>query len=372
MDRGLRVLARAETNHPMRFLLTWAVVTVIAVSMMPRIIIDTDFLSFFRSNSSVRTDFAAVDRLLTGAGVLYVTFDGSSEGTFREPENLRLLQKIQQDIEGIEGVGEVISVVDFITVIHGALEGKPPAEAGIPDTRPAVAEIVFMIPKNRLRRFATSNHSSANLVVRTGTIGSRQMRRLEEQIWQVVSEAIAGNGDLQAQITGNTVLLNKSADGVAGNQALTVGSAAASIFVLMWVFLRSWRLAALAMIPNIVPVLVFYGVLGLGAAPLSLPTSLIGAITLGIAIDDTVHFLVAYQRERAKGYEPREASEHCVRIVGRPIVITTVMLFIGFNVLLLSEFATLGQFGYLAAMTMVICLSTDLGLLPALVVRARA
>ncbi len=197
------------------------------------------------------------------------------------------------------------------------------------------------------------------------------MRRLEDRIREVISDGV-GKGDVRAQVTGNTILLNKSADGVAQSQTLTVGSAAATIFVLMWVFLRSWRLAALAMIPNIVPVLVFYGVLGAGAAPLSLPTSLIGAITLGIAVDDTVHFLVAYQRERAKGYEPREASEHCVRIVGRPIFITSVMLFIGFNVLLLSEFATLGQFGYLAAMTMAICLSTDLTMLPALVVRARA
>ena len=371
MNRGLGVLASVETAHPTRFLLGWAVVTVIAVLLMPRIIIDTDFLTFFRANSSVRTDFDAVSRLLTGAGVVYVTFDGPGEGAFREPENLRLLQEVQREIEGIEGVSEVISVVDFISVIHSALEEKSPAEAGLPKTRPAVAEIIFMIPKNQLRRFATSNHSSANLVVRTGTIGSRRMRRLEDRIREVILNGV-GEGDLRARVTGNTILLNKSADGVARNQTLTVGSAAVPIFVLRWVFLRSWRLAALAMIPNIVPVLVFYGVLGAGAAPLSLPTSLIGAITLGIAVDDTVHFLVAYQRERAKGYEPREASEHCVRIVGRPIFITSVMLFIGFNVLLLSEFATLGQFGYLAAMTMAICLSTDLGLLPALVVRARA
>ena len=371
MDQALGLLAGAEVDYPMRFILGWGVATVLAVVLIPRIIIDTDFLTFFRVSSPVRTQFDAVDRLLTGAGVVFITFNGDEEGTFREPVNLRALREVQRELERVEGVDEVLSLVDFVTVIHGALEGTPPDEVDVPATRAATAEMIFMIPKDQLRRFATSNHSSANLVVRTGTIGSRRMRQLEERIRKVVSAgALAEKVD--TQVTGNTILLNKSADGVAGNQALTVGSAAFTIFVLMWVVFRSLRLALVAMIPNITPVLIFYGVLGLGAAPLSLPTSLIGAITLGIAIDDTVHFLNAYQRERAKGHEPHEAAAHCVRTVGRPIVITSVMLFVGFNVLLLSEFATLGQFGYLAAMTMAVCLSTDIGLLPALVVRARA
>ena len=111
---------------------------------------------------------------------------------------------------------------------------------------------------------------------------------------------------------------------------------------------------------------------GAGAAPLSLPTSLIGSIALGIAIDDTMHFVVAYLARRRSGLTPDQAAEQCVRQVGRPIVMTSIMLVVGFLVILASGFGTLREFGALTALTMGICLVTDLLLLPALLVRIRA
>lgn len=123
------------------------------------------------------------------------------------------------------------------------------------------------------------------------------------------------------------------------------------------------------MAPNIAPVLIFFGVLGTGIAPLSLPTSLIGSIALGIAIDDTMHFLVAYRAQRALGRGPEPAVRHCIRSVGRPIVLTSIMLVVGFLMILISGFATLQEFGYLTAFTLAVCLATDLILLPALLIR---
>jgi hypothetical protein len=125
----------------------------------------------------------------------------------------------------------------------------------------------------------------------------------------------------------------------------------------------------IAMLPNVVPVLVFFGMLGLGAAPLSIPTSLIGSIALGIAVDDTMHFLVAYRTQRNQGEATADAVRRCIRQVGRPIFMTSVMLVAGFLVILASGFATLQEFGVLTALTMGICLSTDLLLLPALLVQ---
>jgi predicted RND superfamily exporter protein len=123
------------------------------------------------------------------------------------------------------------------------------------------------------------------------------------------------------------------------------------------------------MVPNLVPVVIFFGALGVGAAPLSLPTSLIGSVALGIAVDDTVHFLVRYGRERRLGVDPEEAALLCARRAGRAIAITSFMLMAGFLVVGLSSFATLREFGILSAATMGICLLTDLVLLPALLVR---
>jgi hypothetical protein len=176
---------------------------------------------------------------------------------------------------------------------------------------------------------------------------------------------------LQARVTGNAILLARSADGIARGQPLSILMAALAIFLVIAIGLRSPKLGAVAMLPNLLPILIFFGLLGLGAAPLSLPTSLIGCIALGVAIDDTVHFLVRYRSERQRGATPEEAAIRCTRFVGRPIVVTSLTVVVGFLVVALSDFATLREFGVLTAATMLLCLLTDLILLPAFLSRTR-
>jgi hypothetical protein len=167
-------------------------------------------------------------------------------------------------------------------------------------------------------------------------------------------------------------LLARSADGIAESQPQTVGLAAGVIFLLVWGSLRSLRLGVVAMIPNLVPVIIYYGMLGAGLAPLSLPTSLIGSVALGITIDDTVHTLARYRDERRAGLSPEAAVQRTARHVGRAVLITAAMLVLGFAVMGLSDFAKLQEFGWLSAATLSVCLLTDLLLLGALLVRTRA
>ena len=103
------------------------------------------------------------------------------------------------------------------------------------------------------------------------------------------------------------------------------------------------------MVPNACPVLLFFGLLGAGVAPLSLPTSLIASVALGISIDDTVHYLVRYRDERRQGLDPAGAITVTSRQVGRPMLMAALMLILGFLVVALSGFATLRQFGLLSA-----------------------
>ncbi len=370
IERGLQAIGRLTVRHAGRCLIAWALLTAIALALIPRIVIDTDFLRFFDEDSLVRSDFDSVNRLLAGTIPLYVTLIGPGEGTFREPAVLAAVERLQQRIAGLDAVSQVLSTVDLIRVANHAIEGGREGTDRIPDTRAAVAEVVFMIPKAKLRRFATSNHSKANLVVRTGSLGSAAMRDLEQQI-RVEIEAVGLPPEIHPDVVGNATLLSHSADGIARNQVMQVGFAALAILVLVCAVFRSVSLGLLSMLPNIVPVVLYFGVLGTGITTLSLPTSLIGCIALGIAIDDTVHFLVAYRHRRAAGETPEVAVADVIRTVGRPIVITSFTLVLGFLAMLLSGFATLREFGYLTALTMGICLTTDLILLPALLVRWR-
>jgi predicted RND superfamily exporter protein len=370
LDAVLDALARLATRSPGAVLAGWLAVTAVAAWAIPRIEIDTDYLSYFDERSEIRSDFEAVNRLLSGAVPIYVVLSGSAPGAFREPEALRAMERIQRRLDDTPGVSRTVSMVDFVRVLHRVVSDDDPAAERIPDTRSAVADLVFMIPKSDLSRFTNVNQSRANILVRTGEVGSAAIRGLVSRIEEIVADEPMPAG-ISTAITGNAVLLGRSADAIAASQPRSVGAAAIAILLLMSWVLRSVRLGLVAMIPNAIPIVLFFGGLGWGVASLSLPTSLIASIALGIAVDATAHYLVRYRAERLLGASPSEAVFRSNRGVGRPIALASITLVLGFAVVALSGFATLREFGLLSAATMLVCAATDLLLLPAVLVRAR-
>jgi predicted RND superfamily exporter protein len=367
LDARLAALAGGAARHRVAVMALCAGAAVAAVAAIPRIEIDTDYLSFFSADDPVRRDFEAVNRLLAGAVPIYVSLHGDP-GDFRDPELLGKLETLQARIDRVPGVSRSLSFLETLRVLNRAIERDDPAQERIPDSRAGVSELLFMVPKGELARFMNVDHSRANLVVRTGEVGSASVRELSDRLEEELAEA---GLPVEGAVTGNAILLNRSADGIAEGQPRTVGVAALAIFVLIAAALGSGRLGAVAMLPNLLPVLLFFGLLGAGVAPLSLPTSLIGSVALGIAIDDTAHFLFRYRREREGGASPRDAVRETGRRVGRAIAVTSLMLCIGFGVVAFSGFATLREFGLLSAATMGLCVLADLVLLPAVLGRGR-
>lgn len=362
LDGRLAALTGAAVRHRRAVIAASALAGLVAVVLIPHIVIDTDYLSFFDRNDPVRRDFEEVNHDLSGAVPIYISLEGAP-GAFRDPALLHRLQALQTRVDRIPGVSRTLSFLETLRALNRAVERGDPAEERIPDSRAGVSELLFMIPKGELGRFTNVDNSRANLVVRTGEVGSAQVRVLAARLEKALADAhlpVAG------VVTGNAILMSRSDDAIAEGQPRSVGVAALAIFLLIALVLRSWRLGIVAMLPNLLPVLIFFGLLGAGVATLSLPTSLIGCIALGIAVDDTAHFLFRYRHERSLGLSPPDAVRETGRRVGRPIALTSVMLCTGFGMIALSGFATLREFGLLSAGTMLICVVADLVLLPAL------
>jgi predicted RND superfamily exporter protein len=370
MDRALAAIADFTRTRPTPIIAAFALAVAAAASLIPRIEIDTDYLSFFSADAPIRRDFETVDRLLAGAVPLYVTLQGGGTGAFRAPEALRAIERLQTEAEKIPGVSRTHSLADVIRVLNRATEKDDPAQERIPDTQPAVADLVFLAPKQDISRYANANQSRANVVVRTGAVGTKEVRRVDAALHAAVRAAALPEG-IVAEVTGNPILLAHSADGIASGQPQSVAIATLTCLVIATIGIRSLRIGFVAMTPNVIPVMLFFGMLGAGVAPLSLPTSLIGCVALGITVDDTVHYLARYRDERAAGRDPETANRICQRMVGRANVVTSFTLIAGFLVIALSSFATLREFGLLSAATMAMCLAGDLFLLPAILHRFR-
>jgi len=139
------------------------------------------------------------------------------------------------------------------------------------------------------------------------------------------------------------------------------------ISLLLIAALKSWRLGLLSLVPNLFPALMTFGIWGFFVGQVGLTVAIVGTLTLGIVVDDTVHFLSKYQRARTElGKNAEEAVRYAFHTVGRALVITTVVLVLGFSTLILSGFKINADMGILTAMAISIALILDVFCLPPL------
>jgi predicted RND superfamily exporter protein len=125
----------------------WGALLALALVAIPRIEIDTDYLTFFDEEAQVRRDFQRVNDLLAGAVPLFVVIDGNGPGYLRDPAVLREIEALQQRIDVLPGVGRTLSLLDTLRVLNRAVGRDDPAQERIPDTRAGVTELLFMFPK---------------------------------------------------------------------------------------------------------------------------------------------------------------------------------------------------------------------------------
>src|SRR5690606_37609458 len=212
LERGLGVLHGAATRRPEPFIAAALVAAGVAGWAVPRIVVDTDYVSFFAEDAPVRRDFDTVNRLLAGAIPLFVVLEGEGPGAFREPPALRALEALQARVARIAGVPHTAAVADLLRSMNRAVEGDDPAAERIPDERAAVSELLQLAPKDELGRFVSGDQSRANLVVRTGEVGSAAIRRLTAALRAAIRseldgerDAMPGAGRLVAEPTGNAI-----------------------------------------------------------------------------------------------------------------------------------------------------------------------
>lgn len=219
--------------------------------------------------------------------------------------------------------------------------------------------------------YVSVEHNEARLSVRVRD-SDESLRRNEllERI-RVQLPAAAGLEPDQVCLAGLLVLYNNVLQDLFDSQILTLGITMALLSAMFLVLLRSWRLALIAIVPNVFPVAVVLGAMGWMGLPLDMMTITIAAIGVGIAVDDTIHYLNRFRAEFAtdRSYIPAMQRSH--RTVGRAMCYTTVAIAIGLLVLTLSQFVPTIRFGLLTALAMIVALLADLTILPAILVMAR-
>ena len=353
-------LAALARGHRRALLWAGAGFAALAVAGLTRLTVNTDYLANFAPHSAVRANFATLNERFAGAVPLQVVVEGEERDTFKTPQALRALDELARWLEAQPEIGGVYTLLDYLGELEAALAPDRVDADPVPPSSAYASDLILLGASEDIRRFADAAFSSTLLQVRAREIASADLNALTARIEARLARL---PGNLRGDVTGSSVLIAQTLDEVTRGQVLSLLAAFVPIALALALLFRSLRLAALALIPNVLPILGFFGILGWTGIPLNLTTSLVAAVVLGIAVDDSIHFFARLEAARHAG---AGALERALEAVLRPVTFTTAGLVLGFATLLGATLRSSAEFGLLAALTLAIAWLLDLTFSPAL------
>lgn len=314
---------------------------------------ETDFTRNFRQDSQLVREYEFVEHQFGGAGVWDILLPPRAKLTNDYLD--RVLRLEQELTDNVPQLGKAISIADVLDAGAGAL--KPLRLVGLPVMQATLPEFVGAI----YRRSADEVQLRVLL---------RSPERLEAAAKNELISAVRGRAQTEfpgAEVTGYYVLLNQLIESLLRDQWITFSVAAVAILVMMAFAFRSVSLALVTLIPNALPVLLLFGAMGLLGVKVNMGAAMIAAVSLGLSVDGSIHYVMSYLRERREGVSMNEALVSVQNTVGRAAIFATLALVVGFSTLCFSEFIPTIYFGTLVSLSMIGGLVGNLLVLPLLI-----
>ena len=374
-DRRLRapmmnLLANAVLRYRKAIIWGWLVVVAAMILAVPRNELNDVLVHFFDESVEFRQDTDFMDERLSGNTLLEYSLHASVEGGVTDPRFLADVADFAGWYRQQPPVRHVAVITDTFRQLNKSLHGDDPAAYRIPESKELAAQYLVLyelsLPEGlNLNNQLDRSRTATRVTISAETLSSREVLELNARAEAWLKE----NAPHVAVVntTGPAALF--AYIGQRNIRAMVVGTMVVllAISAVLLFALRSLRLGVVSIVLNLVPAILGFGVWGLTVAQVGLSLSVVVAMTVGIVVDDTVHFLGKYRRARREdGLSPEEAVRHAFDTAGEAMFTTTVVLVAGFLILVFSPFVPTAQVGVLTAMIIGFALVADLTLLPAL------
>lgn len=377
----MHALARLSSRYRHTVITAGALIMMTSVWYGSAIQVGSDFQSFFRETDPIRQATDKINRSLVGSMTFYVVIDGLEPNVIKKWDTLWRIKNLQLYIDTLPGVEKTISFVDYCEMLDRGIQEIPlaPAEGEVLETPPpeekatfwsnpdqlkGVMRLVFLNASGVASVVNHPNYSRSTILVRTSLSRSREIATLVERIETFAQGHFPP--ELTVHPTGNLVLLTRTTGDIINGQIQSLALTAGVIFLLMATMFLSVRVGLIAMVPNIFPLFVFFGLMGLTGTELNFGTNIIASIALGVAVDDTIHIMMRLSKAVRTTTDQEQALLETLSTVGKPALYASLVLVLGFLTLSFSTFVPIREFGLLSATTILFGLVGEITLLPAL------
>lgn len=366
VDRALAGLASWVRRRAVAILLVSSAVLALLAAGIGRIEADMNDVETFPEAAPVRVASQVMDRDLGGSVPLVFTVEHADLGHFADPEVARRIARFRASLLEDPRIRRVTSYAEYLKLMHREFFNGEPKRYRIPDTPEAVAQLLLLNGDARLDEYLDPEQRRVRVVARTVEHDTMELAELFARYETELGQLFPATGGYQVVATGGSRVHAEATKTLIQSQtrSLTVGGGIILLMVLL-VF-GSLRIGLLAIPGNLIPVTAALGMLGWLGIRLDAATVMIAVVALGIAVDDTIHFLKRYVERRSAGAAVEVAVESAFRSKGAAIVGTSMVVGAGMFVTFASNFAPVKNFGWLTALAMVAAVIGDLIVLPAL------
>ncbi len=372
LEKTLLRIANTVLQHRGRFVWATLAVSVGVTYFVSLNELNDEFIKYFSKRVEFRNDNDFITTHLTGVYQIEYSLDSGESGGINNPEYLQFSEKFADWFRGQEHVMHVQTIADLYKKANMNLNDGDITGYKIPESREQAAQALLAhelsLPVGLdLNDQINITKSAAKFVVSLQTISANELVALEAEADRWL-RSNAPPSMVAAVGTGPAVLFSHI--GIRSIESGVTGGIAALLLIcaLLSVVFRSWKIGVISLVPNLMPAAMAFGVWGIVNGQVNMALATVLGMTLGIIVDDTVHFISKYRQFRQEGCSPEDAVRSTFSTVGTAIVTTTVVLVAGFSVLTLSPFIMNWGMGLLSAITIVFALFTDLFMLPALLV----
>lgn len=363
--------AELSIRHYRSIVLMALAMIAISLLMATRVHFGNDLKAWFPADHRMNVSTEFVESAFTGSMQVEVVIDTGDVDGIKEPEFLQRVSTLQQWLQDYSSgdlvTGKVSSIVDLLSETNQALGNGDLSEYKLADSREMIAQELLLLElsgTDDLFEMVDEDYQIVRLSVNVPLLDAVDygifIRQLEEKLGQDFVQAI------QVDVTGMTPVIARTAETVVSTTARSYLLAACLITVMMIFLLGGLKIGLLSMLPNLLPVIVVVGLMALFGAPLDTYSLPIGAIALGLAVDDTIHFMHNFKRYFDGGGNVDHAIRMTLDSAGRALTVTTVVMAVAFFVYTFASMVNIVQFGLFTGLCVLLAYFSDLIFAPAL------
>jgi predicted RND superfamily exporter protein len=371
LDRFLDACGRLATRRPVATVGVGLLLALAAIALASQLRYSMHVIKWLPEGHPARIATEHLDRQLGGSAPLEVIVDSGRENGLYEPELLTRLDKMASRVDAYreagEPLGKSLSVVDIAKETHRALNENRPEFYALAPTRELLAQELFLFENSGSDDLEDVVDSRFRLARFTMRVEDRDIVELVELLRDAKGEfrRILGE-NVSVEITGRLEVISRTLDATIQSMIYSYAIAFALITPLMMLMIGSLRDGLVSMVPNLMPIALALGLMMLVAIPLDMFTLQVGCIAMGLAVDDTIHFIHGYRSSLLRTGDAEAAIFETLRTTGRALLTSSLVLTLGFAVLTLSQMVNIRDFGLITSFAIGVAFLLDVTVTPAL------